>query len=91
MELSRYVFEALRKDEDLTLFRGRDEGDCSQILVLAPTLERPGVKTHNRLAHEYSLKEFLDPAWAARPIAIARHWDRTVLVFEDPGGMPLDG
>ena len=28
--------------------------------------------------------------WAARPIAIVRHWDRTVLVLEDPGGTPLD-
>src|SRR5262249_33550160 len=25
-----------------------------------------------------------------RPIAIARHWGRTVLVLEDPGGVPLD-
>ena len=25
-----------------------------------------------------------------RPIVIARHWDRTVLVLEDPGGAPLD-
>src|SRR6202023_2868603 len=27
---------------------------------------------------------------AARPIAIARHWDRIVLMLEDPGGVPLD-
>jgi serine/threonine protein kinase len=43
-----------------------------------------------RLEHEYSLREELDPTWAARPIAIARHWDRPVLVLEDPGGVPLD-
>jgi hypothetical protein len=43
-----------------------------------------------RLEHEYSLREELDPAWAARPIAIARHWDRPVLVMDDPGGVPLD-
>jgi serine/threonine protein kinase len=39
---------------------------------------------------EYSLKEELDATWAAQPIAMARHWDRAVLVLEDPGGAPLD-
>src|SRR5262249_43204807 len=43
-----------------------------------------------RLENEYSLREELDPAWVARPMAIARHWDRTVLGLEDPGGIPLD-
>jgi PAS domain S-box-containing protein len=42
------------------------------------------------LEHEYSLKDELDPAWAARPIAITFHWNRPVLVLEDPGGVPLD-
>ncbi|MBV9878085.1 MAG: AAA family ATPase, partial [Verrucomicrobia bacterium] len=43
-----------------------------------------------RLENEYSLKESLDPSWATRPAAICAHWDRTVLVLEDPGGVPLD-
>ncbi|HME34472.1 MAG TPA: AAA family ATPase, partial [Candidatus Sulfotelmatobacter sp.] len=42
------------------------------------------------MEHEYSLKGELDPAWAARPIAITFHWNRPVLVLEDPGGIPLD-
>lgn len=29
------------------------------------------------------LREELDPRWAARPIAMARHWDRTLLMLED--------
>jgi serine/threonine protein kinase len=36
------------------------------------------------------LKEELDGAWAARPTAITRHWNRTVLIMEDTGGIPLD-
>ncbi|MBV8417683.1 MAG: serine/threonine-protein kinase PknK, partial [Verrucomicrobia bacterium] len=32
----------------------------------------------------------MDPAWAVRPIGITHHRDRTVLVLEDPGGVPLD-
>jgi PAS domain S-box-containing protein len=90
LELSRHVFEPLRKDEDFILYRGRSKGVLSRILVLAPAGERPGPKCLIRLEHEYSLREELDPAWAARPIALARHWDTSVLVLEDPGGMPLD-
>jgi serine/threonine protein kinase len=58
--------------------------------VLAPAKEEAGPENLKRLEHEYSLKEDLDPAWAARPIAIAFHWNRPVLVLEDPGGVPLD-
>jgi PAS domain S-box-containing protein len=43
-----------------------------------------------QLEHEYSLKEELDSTWAVRPLAMVRHSDRTVLVSEDPGGVPLD-
>jgi serine/threonine protein kinase len=52
--------------------------------------EYPAPETLKRLEHECSLREALDPAWAARPIAIARHWDWTVLGLQDPGGIPLD-
>ncbi len=90
IELSKYVLEALRKDEEFILYRGRSEDDPSQVLVLSPVAEYPGSESLKRLEHEYSLREELDPAWAARPMAIARHWDRTVLVLEDPGGVPLD-
>ena len=80
----------LRKDEEFILYRGRSQDDGSQILVLSPVAEHPTPESLKRLEHEYSLREELDPAWSARPIAIARHWDRTVLVLEDPGGVPLD-
>jgi PAS domain S-box-containing protein len=90
LELSRFVFEGLRKDRDSVLYRGRSKGDPSRILVLVPALERPEPNRLKRLENEYSLREELDPAWAARPIALAQHWDRTVLVLEDPGGTPLD-
>jgi PAS domain S-box-containing protein len=43
-----------------------------------------------RLVHEYSFAAKLDPAWAAKPLAITRHEGRTVLVLQDPGGQPLD-
>ena len=90
IDLSRYIFEALRKDDEFILYRGRNEEEISQVLVLVPATEEPESKSLKRLEHEYSLKGELDPAWAARPIAITFHWNRPVLVLEDPGGIPLD-
>jgi serine/threonine protein kinase len=58
--------------------------------VLSPAVQRPTPESLQRLEHEYSLKEQLDPKRSARPIAIARHWDCTVVVLENPGGLPLD-
>jgi serine/threonine protein kinase len=90
IELSRYALEALRKDEEFILYRGRRQGCASQILVLSPVAEHPTPESLKRLDHECSLREVLDPAWSARPIAVVRHADRTVLELEDPGGVPLD-
>ena len=90
IELSRHVFEPLRSDEDSILYRARNDEDLSQVLVLAPAKEELGPESLKRLEHEYSLKGDLDAAWAARPIAITFHWNRPVLVLEDPGGIPLD-
>ena len=89
IELSRVVFEVLRKDEEFVLYRGRSKDDSFQVLVLSPVAEYPSPERLKRLEHEYSLREKLDARWTAQPRAIARHWDRTVLVLEDPGGLPL--
>ena len=90
IELSRYVLEALRKDQEFILYRGRSKDDASQVLVLLPLAENPAPEILKSLEQAYSLREELDPTWATRPIAVARHWDRPVLVLEDPGGVPLD-
>ena len=74
IELSRYVFETLRKDEQFAFCRGRkDDGELPTILLVAPVSEHPVPATLERLEHEYSLWDELDSDWAARPIAIARH------------------
>jgi serine/threonine protein kinase len=90
IELPRYVFEVLRKDNEFILYRGRSEDDAPQVLVLSPASEHPPPQSLKRLEHEYSFRETLDPRWAARPMAMTRHGDRTVLLLEDPGGVPLD-
>ena len=81
IELSTYTFEVLRKDEDFILYRGRSQGDGCPILVLSPVAEHPASECLERLEHECSFREALDPAWSARPIAVARDSDRIVLEF----------
>jgi serine/threonine protein kinase len=90
VDLSQYVFEALRKDDRFVLYRGRSKHYGSTVLVVSPVTEYPAPEILKWQEHAYSLREALDLTWAARPMAIARHWDRTVLVLEDPGGEPLD-
>jgi serine/threonine protein kinase len=104
IELSRYAFESLWTDQEFILYRarrsglakegpssvGREDVGPSSILVLAPALEQPELGTLQRLEHEYSLRDELDPEWAVRPIELSYHWHRLVLVLEDPEGVPLE-
>src|SRR3981189_2047838 len=87
---SGYAFETLREGADFTLYRGRQHGNPSPVLVIAPSAEQPSPQSLRRLEHEYSLAAELDPAWAAKPLALTRHEGRTILVLSDPGGEPLD-
>jgi len=87
---SEYALEILREGREFTLYRGRQHGKPLPILAVALTAEEPSPQSLRRLEHEYSLAADLDPAWAARPLALARHEARTMLVLDDPGGEPLD-
>jgi predicted ATPase len=89
-DLSEKVFETLRRDQDFVLYRGRNLGDASQILMLSPATVNPSSISLGRLEREYSLKQMLDSAWSARPLAMVHYLDRPVLLLEDPGGVPLD-
>jgi PAS domain S-box-containing protein len=86
---SRYLFEALRTDEEFILYRCRPKESGSQILALLPALQQPAPETLERLQREYAIKEKLDSSWAARPIAMARDRERPVLLLTDPGGVLL--
>jgi PAS domain S-box-containing protein len=87
---SEYVLEPIRNRAEFTLYRARQHGNPSPILVVAPTAEQPLPESLRRLEHEYSLEAELEPAWAAKPLALTRHEGRTILVLADPGGEPLD-
>src|SRR5580698_11503076 len=88
--LSGYVLVPLRESADFTLYRGRKHDDPSPVLAIAPSTEQPLPQSIRRLEHEYSFAAELDPAWAAKPLAITRHEGRMILVLTDPGGQPLD-
>src|SRR5258707_11701170 len=88
---SGYTLEPVREGADFTLYRGREHGNPSSILAVAPSAEHPSPQSLRRLEHEYSLAAELDPTWAARPLALTRHEGQTILLLNDPGGESLDG
>ena len=51
IELSRYVLEALGKDEEFILYRGRSKDDASQVLVFSPLAEYPAPEILKSLAN----------------------------------------
>jgi len=93
MDLSGYKLEPLSKGGELILYRGVPASRADvlpPVLIVAPAAEYASPATLERVQHEYSLAAELDPRWAARPLALARHQGRTVLVLDDPGGEPID-
>jgi hypothetical protein len=85
--------EVVSNDADCILWRGwrtGDEGARSPVLVVSPAAERPTSTTLDRLAHEYELRDVLEPAWAAQPIELLHRGVRPTLLLEDPGGEPLE-
>jgi len=87
---SGYMLRPLREEAGLTLYRGRKPGTLTPVVALAAAASQPSPQSLRRLEHEWSLAAELDPAWAARPIALTRHQGRATLILEDPGGEPLD-
>src|ERR1700757_2262760 len=67
-----------------------DNGNRVAVLLVASTADHQSRTRLDRLTHEYELKDELDGAWAARPLALMRDAGRTVLVLDDLGGEPLD-
>src|SRR5580704_16322317 len=87
---SQYLLEKIREGPEFVLYRARQRGNDRPLLVLAPTSQRPLPQSLRRLEHEYSFAAELDPAWAAKPLALTRYEGRAILVLKDPGGDPLD-
>src|SRR5215831_13015988 len=67
-----------------------DNGNRLAVLLVAPAADNPSRSSLDRFTHEYELRDELDRAWAAQPLALMRDAGRTVLVLDDLGGAPLD-
>ncbi|MFL9909606.1 trifunctional serine/threonine-protein kinase/ATP-binding protein/sensor histidine kinase [Paraburkholderia sp. RL17-337-BIB-A] len=86
-------FQVIREDGERTWCRvRRNDADGNEHVVLAVRLsaERSTAADRDRLTHEHGLKEELDSAWALRPLELLREGGRTLLLFEDFDGEPLD-
>ena len=83
------LLEPIRNGADFTLYRGRERGNPSPVLAVAPAAEQPSPQSLRRLKHEYSLATELDTAWAAKPLALTRHEGERPH-SHGPGGEPLD-
>jgi PAS domain S-box-containing protein len=92
MQLSEYSLDRLRDDGEFILYRARaKQTQLPSFLLLSPASTRPSLETFKKLDHQYSLRNELDSAWAARPLALSERDAQTSLVLEDPGGETLDG
>src|SRR5215467_2842815 len=94
MDFSQYRLKTLREDAEFILYRAlhqsKREISPPSVLVLSPVMEHPAPATIKKIENIFSFKDELDPAWAIQPIALTQQKNRTMLVFEDPGGDPLD-
>jgi predicted ATPase/signal transduction histidine kinase len=90
MELSEYLLQPLREDEEFILYRGQPrQAEASCVLLLVPASRQPAIETLEKIKHEYWLRSVLETTWAVRPRDLSQYNEHTVLVFEDPGGEPL--
>jgi PAS domain S-box-containing protein len=91
VELLGYKAVTLREDHELILYRGHSkEVTAPSVLLLATVSPRPALETVEKLQHEYSFRNELDTSWTVRPMTLSQNNEQSVLVFEDPGGEPLN-
>jgi hypothetical protein len=81
----------LWEDAEFVLSRAVRGERLPPLLTMTPTSLRPAPDTVVRLENGYALRDELDSAWAARPLAVVRSDGRPTLLLEDPGGEVLAG
>ena len=87
---SGWQTEIVRRGAEFVLYRVRQPGVAQARLALTPASDAPASSSLAQLQLEFSLREELDPQWAARPLEMLRHEGRPFLLLQDPGGEPLE-
>src|SRR5579859_6290149 len=85
-------FEVLWEDTRRAFCRLRRDHGESQGYAFIPSPssdEHPTLESINHLIHEYALRDYLDGAWALRPLDLVRERGRTMLIVEYTEGQPL--
>ena len=84
--------QILWEDGERVFCRSQYPGNvgAESVLIVRPAANYPTSVSLERLAHEFSLRDELDSAWAVRPLEILQEDGQTLLVLEDPGGEPLE-
>src|ERR1700761_2698057 len=87
VEISEYVRECLREDEEFVLYRARaSTAEVPSVLLLTFASIYPRLESLKKIEHEYSLCHDFDTTWAVRPFALSECNGQKALVLEDPGG-----
>jgi PAS domain S-box-containing protein len=82
--------EVLWEDADRVFCRLSRKDAEGHRHAFIPCAEHPALESLNRLAHEYELREYLDRAWALRPIELLSTPGQSMLIVDYAGGVPLD-
>ena len=88
-----YSVEVLWRDAGRAfcrIWRNDAEGKKHAFIPIPADVEHLTQESVNRLTHEHELKNYLDSAWALRPLELLRERGQTMLVVDYPGGEPLD-
>jgi predicted ATPase len=82
------VIDTVRADPQPVLLRALRNADRLPVLLALHTVAHPHA---GRMEHEYALRDQLDSAWAATPLALLHDGagGHTTLVLADSGGAPL--
>ena len=64
------------------LWRDDADGGRYAFIPILSDVEHPTLESVNRLAHEFELREYLDGAWALRPLELVRDRGQTMLVVD---------
>src|SRR3984885_4852133 len=87
VEMSEYVRECLREDEEFILYRAcASTPGAPSVLLLPPASIHPRLESLKKIEHEYSLCHDFNTTWAVRPLALSECNGKKALVLEDPGG-----